>query len=351
MILDVFEDAGLDLETRSFLVEALLNADDTDWLDILEPFLPPSHVLSAVEAAKRTVLVEAEKELDMLRLVQPETCDRSGPDAHGHHDDENLGDQTCIGVSLVLSREDVVTLCRECIELGFSNVSEGLYCLLSEGMTLELNEGESLAALMDHQCAAEVHKFLVEYVQCRGFSGLVDALVTWRRASRDSSANVESASDDASSDGDCADDIGFDPRLLPTCGELGVNVQRKLTILTWGFFKLDKAPPADALINCAYKKFHYLTRNNKHIKKLTGLDDVVQGRVCRNTFFPVWLASTVARIERNNLQSVSFCCAKGTHLSVAIAEMMKKAYYPHASITHLTIAANRPGHSGGPRRH
>eukprot|EP00931_Biecheleriopsis_adriatica_P057821 TRINITY_DN34324_c0_g1_i2.p1 TRINITY_DN34324_c0_g1~~TRINITY_DN34324_c0_g1_i2.p1 ORF type:complete len:372 (-),score=74.65 TRINITY_DN34324_c0_g1_i2:43-1158(-) len=42
VLLDAFDDAGLlDHETRSFLVEALVNADESDWQDIIEPFLMP----------------------------------------------------------------------------------------------------------------------------------------------------------------------------------------------------------------------------------------------------------------------------------------------------------------------
>merc|ERR1711953_717704 len=80
------------------------------------------------------------------------------------------------------------------------------------------------------------------------------------------------------------DSDGFDPRCVPSSHDLGVSPERELRIVTWGFFKLTKPPEAQVLFNCSCKKFHYLTRNNKHIKKLNGLDDVVQGRICRNTF-------------------------------------------------------------------
>jgi len=50
-LLDAFDDAGLvDFETRSFLVEALVNAEASDWPDILEPFISPAEsALAALE--------------------------------------------------------------------------------------------------------------------------------------------------------------------------------------------------------------------------------------------------------------------------------------------------------------
>jgi len=45
-LLDVFDEEGLtDPQTRRFLVEALANAEEADWRDILEPFVPPEHAL------------------------------------------------------------------------------------------------------------------------------------------------------------------------------------------------------------------------------------------------------------------------------------------------------------------
>eukprot|EP00930_Biecheleria_cincta_P041561 TRINITY_DN28512_c0_g1_i1.p1 TRINITY_DN28512_c0_g1~~TRINITY_DN28512_c0_g1_i1.p1 ORF type:complete len:384 (-),score=64.95 TRINITY_DN28512_c0_g1_i1:42-1160(-) len=42
VLLDAFDDAGLlDHDTRAFLVEALANAEEPDWRDILEPFVSP----------------------------------------------------------------------------------------------------------------------------------------------------------------------------------------------------------------------------------------------------------------------------------------------------------------------
>lgn len=50
-LLDVFDDENLfDFETRSFLVEALVNADEQEWQDILEPFVSPEPALEVLRS-------------------------------------------------------------------------------------------------------------------------------------------------------------------------------------------------------------------------------------------------------------------------------------------------------------
>lgn len=50
-LLDVFEDEGVDRETASFLVEALINAEPSEWADLLEPFLPPERAISVLNSS------------------------------------------------------------------------------------------------------------------------------------------------------------------------------------------------------------------------------------------------------------------------------------------------------------
>jgi len=113
---------------------------------------------------------------------------------------------------------------------------------------------------------------------------------------------------------------------------------------------MQKPPEAQTHITCDIKKFHYLTRNNKFLKRLTGLDDEVQEQICRCGFFSDWIASAVARIERDNVSSLALNCFKGTHRSVAAAEILRKVYYPRATVRHLTMGYIRPGRAGGPSR-
>lgn len=155
------------------------------------------------------------------------------------------------------------------------------------------------------------------------------------RAQREAPASEESE-----------DEKGF----LPSPGEVGVDQARVLEIMTWGNSKM-KPPKAQLHVTCNYKKFHYLTRNNKHIKWLNGLDAEVKDRVRRSAFLESWLRDTLPQIEGQNVQTVALHCHKGTHLSVAIAELMQELYYPNATVQHLSLRAERAGRRGGPARH
>merc|ERR1712107_327805 len=66
-LFDAFDDEGLvDVETRTFLLEALENADPDDWHDILEPFVNPEAALKVLKSVpgvlerSRRALVTAE---------------------------------------------------------------------------------------------------------------------------------------------------------------------------------------------------------------------------------------------------------------------------------------------------
>lgn len=65
-LLDSFDDEGLDRETAVFLVEALVNAEESDWRYILEPFVAPDGPMSVLTSTlgvlKRTTdFFEAEE--------------------------------------------------------------------------------------------------------------------------------------------------------------------------------------------------------------------------------------------------------------------------------------------------
>jgi len=50
-LFDVFDDEGLhDADTRAFLVEALQNADEEEWRDILEPFVNPERAIDVLKS-------------------------------------------------------------------------------------------------------------------------------------------------------------------------------------------------------------------------------------------------------------------------------------------------------------
>jgi len=72
-LLDAFDDAGLlDFETRSFLVEALMNAEAFNWRDILEPFISPAEAALAALEKVPGVLERSQRALDK-EVTQKET--------------------------------------------------------------------------------------------------------------------------------------------------------------------------------------------------------------------------------------------------------------------------------------
>merc|ERR1712217_891734 len=101
---------------------------------------------------------------------------------------------------------------------------------------------------------------------------------------------------------------------------------------------------------CNYKKLRYLTRNNKHIVHRNGLDSDVQEQIIRCSFFAGWLREVIQRVEQDDVLSLALHCYKGTHRSVAAAEILKAKYYPLATVHHLTLQYIRPGRPGGPSR-
>mmetsp|Transcript_131359 Transcript_131359/g.366231 ORF Transcript_131359/g.366231 Transcript_131359/m.366231 type:complete len:337 (-) Transcript_131359:3-1013(-) len=333
-LLDVLRDSHLDWTTVAFLVEALSNADPLEWDAILEPFLEPGPVLAVLE--RHPGILENSDAVIKSEVagISEELEPRDEP--HGE---------------LV----DVAALEEGLLAAGFRALGAGVFIATSQGVSVEVSPGGLLDVAVDGRPVAAVSAFVSKTLAARDVGSLGHALLDWGGRGGSGSrletpVNVESEESSGDSDSEGESD-GLDLRCLPSPHDLGVRQHRRLTILTWGFFKLPKPPKAQALINCSYKKFHYLTRNNKHIKRLNGLNDVVQGRICRNTFFESWLREAVRRIEVEDLASVSLCCAKGTHLSVAVAEIIGKAYYPLAVVRHLTLSHNRPGHAGGSRRH
>mmetsp|Transcript_685 Transcript_685/g.1692 ORF Transcript_685/g.1692 Transcript_685/m.1692 type:complete len:372 (-) Transcript_685:115-1230(-) len=76
LLLDAFEDAGVDRETVAFLVEALQNAEPDDWSAIVEPFLPSDPVVAVLNAEpdvlERTVrALEREAEEAAAEAAKP----------------------------------------------------------------------------------------------------------------------------------------------------------------------------------------------------------------------------------------------------------------------------------------
>jgi hypothetical protein len=74
------------------------------------------------------------------------------------------------------------------------------------------------------------------------------------------------------------------------------------------------------------------------LRKYNGRSAEVQaGIVADNKFNPI-MSSIIDAVETDNLQVISIACTKGRHRSVAIAELLKRWFYPNAQVIHLTIS-------------
>jgi len=72
-LLDAFDDAGLlDVDTRTFLVEALIEAEATEWQDILEPFVTPTEPALKVLEEVPNVLQRSLRALAEAAVAPPE---------------------------------------------------------------------------------------------------------------------------------------------------------------------------------------------------------------------------------------------------------------------------------------
>mmetsp|Transcript_34846 Transcript_34846/g.75748 ORF Transcript_34846/g.75748 Transcript_34846/m.75748 type:complete len:481 (+) Transcript_34846:160-1602(+) len=126
---------------------------------------------------------------------------------------------------------------------------------------------------------------------------------------------------------------GFE--LLPSAHDLRVDTSRVLHIYTWGR-ALREGPPSDSQWN-----FNASVLNGRggaaNLRFDNGLSEVVQRNVASCGIFPTWLRFVTSRIESSAFKTVSINCTKGRHRSVAAAEILRKRYYPRATVEHMTI--------------
>mmetsp|Transcript_15767 Transcript_15767/g.37588 ORF Transcript_15767/g.37588 Transcript_15767/m.37588 type:complete len:122 (-) Transcript_15767:23-388(-) len=110
---------------------------------------------------------------------------------------------------------------------------------------------------------------------------------------------------------------------------------RKLLVYTYGKSVM-KTPPKGS-----QRHFNACVLNGKgaglDLKKMRGTDPELQHVVGRCRMFPEFIRMVVELIEREDLQCVSVYCSKGRHRSVAAAEILRRMYYPEATVQHLTI--------------
>jgi len=115
--------------------------------------------------------------------------------------------------------------------------------------------------------------------------------------------------------------------------EKSIDNTRELTILTWGKASRKYKP------NGTEKNWsiEMISINDLYLKKITGKNPIIQNRLLIEPNFIKLLKGIVKEIEEKNYQTISICCTHGRHRSVATAEILKKLYYPNATINHLDL--------------
>eukprot|EP00927_Polykrikos_kofoidii_P054755 TRINITY_DN49129_c0_g1_i1.p1 TRINITY_DN49129_c0_g1~~TRINITY_DN49129_c0_g1_i1.p1 ORF type:complete len:678 (-),score=84.16 TRINITY_DN49129_c0_g1_i1:151-2184(-) len=279
------------------------------------------------------------------------------------------------------NRIDDVALREGLLEAGFSACGEGLFVSVAHGVTVELESQclwsyktirANVAGRGEEEVAAFIASLVGEDARLLGRK-----LLEWSQLARDATVaevrqermraafrGVQTSSDESDNSDEDADttlEIGVSDGIHDTCRDLeyvlpspnvvGANRERRIKFISWGTNRLPRPPEVEVHITCSIKKFHYLTRNNKHIKRLNGLNEEVQGQIMRCGFFSSWVADVVSQIESKDLACLGLHCFKGTHRSVAAAEILRKVYYPRALVEHLSLQFIRPGRAGGPSRH
>lgn len=117
--------------------------------------------------------------------------------------------------------------------------------------------------------------------------------------------------------------------------EIQPDISRTLIISTWGIAMRDRAPEKSqrnwfvGIISNRAK--------NVDLRKLNGRSEEVQQGVMEDPKFGMIMNSIVSEVEKKGLNHISISCTKGRHRSVAIAELLKKLFYPNAVLEHLTI--------------
>ena len=121
---------------------------------------------------------------------------------------------------------------------------------------------------------------------------------------------------------------------LPTkINEIDINVNRILTIYSWGIKKDHNK------VNCNLQfdltKFQTKIDKEIDVQTINGLSDIIQDSIICHPKFLELLETVVNIVETENPKEIAFICNHGKHRSVGWAELLKKLYYYKATIKHL----------------
>ena len=120
---------------------------------------------------------------------------------------------------------------------------------------------------------------------------------------------------------------------LPTIiNDVNINVNRPLTIYTWGIKKDRKNVECNIIFDLT--KFQTKINKDIDVQTINGLSDIIQDSIIYHPKFIELVENVVQNIETENPTEIAFICNHGKHRSVAWAELLKKLYYNKAVIKH-----------------
>ena len=110
---------------------------------------------------------------------------------------------------------------------------------------------------------------------------------------------------------------------------------RELTILTWGKSRMRRAPKESEK---NWRADHITVQGaGIDLDKTTGQSGELQAVIISDSHFVPLMREIVEEIETKEYTSIGIYCLHGRHRSVGIAELLKKWFYPGATLRHLTL--------------
>lgn len=240
-------------------------------------------------------------------------------------------------------------------DAGFAAVGADVFVEPVRGVTVEMLTGQVFICV-DHQRPEDVDAFVATTLASPATSGdLVEfargfgaRLLAWVQGAETEDGGAAPAAQDRNEIDDASDESGeedvrgvnasikLDLGLLPSAAQLGATAARRLVVVTYGCSVVRQRPSADRHYCIDDKRIRYRL-SGRNAAKCCGLDELIQARVCRCAFFATFVEDIVRDVEANRLSVIAIFCWKGRHRSVAAAEILRRAYYPEASLQHHSV--------------
>lgn len=246
------------------------------------------------------------------------------------------------GLGLHLNASTLSALAEGLPADGFTSLGGGVFTAMAPGprggVAVEiLLGGGALSVNVDGKASESVDAFVSGVL----VGGTSEAALSFGRRLLQWLAATRRAADGFANDiSEIVVANGYDPRMLPSPARLGADPKRDLKLVSSSkvHHKVNQRTPADLYVDCDIKKLDVFVCKSRHmLKTKNGLDDEVQGRLCRNAHFAEFVTDVVQRIEAANPKVVAFLCPSGQHASVATCEIIGKAYYPSAHREHKVL--------------